>query len=1025
MSLVRTVLDIESAFGKSPTGRSVTLSAMTTEEYVRDPEFKLHGIGVKIGNDKPFYVYTPDDVMHFLKTHPWNRSYVIGHHVQFDGAYLSWRAGIIPAFWGCTLSMSRAVFPWEPHTLESLAERLGLPPKGKELSTVKDKWALTDQEQKVLGDYCINDVELTADAFKAMAPKFPPSELRLIDMNTRLYTEPVLVVDRAVLVDEYRRERKAERALLKQCGVDKSILASSKMFAELLLSLGVDPPKKLSPSKVKDGRVNPSKVGPAPKGLLPSFKAMTKKQLLAALGGKVAGLGKEELTALFNKYKAINKEKNRVYPWAYAFGKADEEFKMLEDHPSPHIRDLVAARLNVKSTIKETRSKRFYKIGKRGAFPVYHKYYGAKTGRDSGGDRQNTTNMTRVNKKDPNSGALRRSLNAPDGHLLAVRDLGQIEARKLAYWAGQEDLLDVFRAGGDPYNRQASLIYGYEVDRKLDEFQIEGMAGKAAVLGCFAADTKVLTDSGWKCIVYVKGMDMLWDGEAWVHHSGVIKQGVKECLTAAGVSATPDHEILTGHGWQGWREVLTESSHFQSALNKVTLPSPSGSTKTKVGTRRSVVFAGGREWLTGATSRLRRQLGAILARKKSPQRLEKNIGGTRIFSQTTCIESACSTGLVLALVGATVKHRAGGLTTTLEEESKYTKSGARAQRGAGRSLNILSHLTAGINQSLKLIGSTIKETTLRVTCGLLHAVRTQKTKDQSPICKKRLMTYDIALAGPRSRYTILTDKGPIIVHNCGYQMGWSKFQESLRVGFMGMPSLLFSEEQAVKLGADINNFCMRRSYKKECGTLRDEALQMKPLNVSEVDHLWHCAAVWNIVNKYRKSNGAITALWKEMGNSLSFIAAGQEVVCGARPLVRTCNEGLILPNGMLIQYHKLRKNEGGEWRYLNNRQMNEWAYIYDGKIVENCVQALARIVMTDQMLRIDANLQRWKAQDRSRIYKVVTSTYDEVVTCIPEERAEETMDMMEREMATPPSWCADLPLKSSGGFAKSYGDCEK
>ncbi|MCK5603966.1 hypothetical protein KAR91_18915, partial [Candidatus Pacearchaeota archaeon] len=716
---------------------------MTSEEYVRDPEFKLHGIGVKIDNDKTFYIYTKDDVTHFLKTHPWNRSYVIGHHTHFDMAVLSWKAGIIPAFLGCTLSMSRAVFPWELHTLESLAERLGLPPKGKELSTVKDKWVLTDQEQKVLGDYCINDVDLTAAAFKAMAPHFPPSELRLIDLNIRLFTEPVLVVDRPVLVDEYRRERRAERALLKQCGVDKEILASSNKFAELLLSLGVDPPKKLSPSKVKDGRVNPSKAGKAPKGLLPSMKAMTKKQLVAALGVKVIALGKDELEETFKKYKTLVKEKKRVYPWAYAFGKSDEEFKMLEDHPSPHIRDLVAARFNVKSTIKETRSKRFYKIGKRGRFPVYHKYYSAKTGRDGGGDKQNTLNMTRVYADQPNSGALRRSWLAPKGHVLGVRDLSQIECRTEAYWAGQEDLLDLFRAGGDPYNRQASLIYGYEVNRNLDEFKLEGMAGKAATLGC------------------------------------------------------------------------------------------------------------------------------------------------------------------------------------------------------------------------------------------------------------------------------------------GYQMGWGKFQESLRVGFMGMPSIMFTQEQAIKLGADVNNFCMRRSYKKECGTLRDEALQMKPLNVSETDHLWHCAAVWAVVDKYRKSNGSVVALWREMGNSLAFIAAGQEVICGVRPLVKTCREGIVLPNGMLIQYHKLKKNEAGEWRYLNDRRKNEWAYIYSGKVVENVVQALARIVMTDQMLRIDANLQRWKVKDPEHIYKVVTSTYDEVVTCIPEDRAEDTMAMMEREMATPPSWCADLPLKSSGGYAKSYGACEK
>ena len=723
MSLDLIVLDWETAYGKHPeTGENVTLSKMTTEEYVRHPLFKVHGLGVKINGGPSRYIYRPAELLHFLQTTAWSRAVVVAHHAHFDGAILSWRAGIRPAFWGCTLSMARALFPHESSSLANVSRMLGLGEKGHELVHFSGKWVLTEEDQKIMGGYCCNDVDLTAAAFQVMKKDFPPSELRLIDLTVRLFTEPVLEVERGVLIAEYKRERYSKRALLKQCGTDKKVLASGDQFAALLLSLGVDPPKKLSPSKVKDGRVDPENAGVAPLGLLPSFRPLTV-------------LSPEEKTAL--------KAEKDSYPWAYAFGKADEEFKLLLDHPDAQVQAVVEARLGVKSTLKETRSKRFYKIGTRGAFPVYHNYYGARTGRDSGGDKQNTTNLNRVNPKDPTSGALRRSLLAPPGHVLVVRDLGQIEARKLAYVAGQEDLLELFRSGGDPYNRQASLIFGYEVDRKKNEFWLEGMAGKASVLGN------------------------------------------------------------------------------------------------------------------------------------------------------------------------------------------------------------------------------------------------------------------------------------------GYGMGWSKFQESLRVGFMGMPSILFSEEAAHKLGADIDAFCHQRSYKKGCGTLREEALSMKPLNVEELPHLWHCAAVKQIVDRYRESNGAVVSLWREAGQALRAIEQGFIMPVGQRGLVSTCREGFLLPNGMKIRYNKLRSNDSGEFRYLSNARKKEWSYLYGGKAVENIIQALARIVLTDQMLNINRWLKIEGAQDRSRHYKVVTSTYDEVVCCVPEYRASECLEMMKEEMRTAPSWCPDLPLKSSGGYARNYGDCEK
>jgi DNA polymerase len=68
-----------------------------------------------------------------------------------------------------------------------------------------------------------------------------------------------------------------------------------------------------------------------------------------------------------------------------------------------------------------------------------------------------------------------------------IGDYGQIEARGLAWLAGQQDLLLAFTAGEDIYCQMASAIYGHEVTKKDYDEQLhiaKRQLGKIAVLGC-------------------------------------------------------------------------------------------------------------------------------------------------------------------------------------------------------------------------------------------------------------------------------------------------------------------------------------------------------------------------------------------------------------------------------------------------------------------------------------------------------------------------------------------------------------
>ena len=157
----------------------------------------------------------------------------------------------------------------------------------------------------------------------------------------------------------------------------------------------------------------------------------------------------------------------------WAFAKSDEEFKALAEHPDERVQALVAARLGTKSTLEETRTARFIGIAKRGSMPVPLRYYAAHTGRWGGDDKLNLQNL-------PRSGTLKKAIVPPDGYVIINADSSQIEARTVAWLAGQEDLVNAFDKGEDVYKIMASAIYGKPIEEITKE---ERFVGKTTILG--------------------------------------------------------------------------------------------------------------------------------------------------------------------------------------------------------------------------------------------------------------------------------------------------------------------------------------------------------------------------------------------------------------------------------------------------------------------------------------------------------------------------------------------------------------
>lgn len=420
-------LDFETTYTKE-----YSLSKLTTEEYLNDPRFQVIGVGIKF-NQHNSHWFPGEQVEAALAKVPWRRVALVCHNARFDATILAWKYGIKPAFILDTLSMARPFHSSNAGgSLAKLVKHYELGEKGTEVVQAMGKRLedFTPDELAQYGEYCKNDCDLTFGLLGKLQPQLPMSELRLIDLTIRLYTEPVLHLDTETIQQEINLEAERKAGLMAMVDQPKGVFSSNDKFAEFLRTLGIEPPVKPSPKKKNpDG---------SPK-------------------------------------------------MAWAFAKGDADFMALLDHDDPLVSAAVEVRLGVKSTQRETRSVRFMGVAERcrGHLPVPLGYYNAHTGRYGGEEKINLQNLQRTSKKDPTRGLLRKAIMAGDGELLVVEDLSQIEARLLVWQANQTDRVEAFAQKRDVYSEQASVIYGRKVDRKAnpDDFT-PGFIGKAVVLGC-------------------------------------------------------------------------------------------------------------------------------------------------------------------------------------------------------------------------------------------------------------------------------------------------------------------------------------------------------------------------------------------------------------------------------------------------------------------------------------------------------------------------------------------------------------
>ena len=870
-----------------------SLTKVTTEEYVRSPEFEVIGVAVQEDDGAPVWFSGDAEAMHqFLAQYDWGNSLALAHNAAFDGAILNWVFGLRPKGWLDTLSMGRALHGTEVGgSLKVLAEHYGLGEKGTEVENAKGLHRIDFSPEQLAryGEYCKNDVALTWELFGQMSAGFPRVELRLIDLTLRMFTEPVLRLDAALLrVHLSAVKLTKEKAL---GAFDRDDLMSNPKFAELLKNCGIEPPMKTS--------------------------LTTGKQ-------------------------------------TFAFSKTDEAFKALLEHENVVVQAAVAARLGTKSTIEETRTERFIGIAERGALPVPLRYYAAHTGRWGGDDKLNLQNL-------PRSSQLKSAIIAPNGYMMIDSDSSQIEARTLAWLAEQNDLVDAFDRGEDVYKIMASAIYGKDIK---DITKNERFVGKTTILGCISAGTMVLCDSGWKPIEQVTLEDKLWDGEEWVCHQGLQNSGIKETLNLCGMWLTPDHKVWSGTQWVEAQFLVQDASIRSQALDTAAENLPLQATFADRGEALLRLSSNVTADLTStAWTTITSKISKARAVRFVPKLHRTSNGTGCIRTQWPTMGTEPDFSIDWLLPSQDVTARAPlGTRTMGAEASPYIKDGAKIALSFS---STCKRLLGGITKSWNSTGLTTIKGTNPATYDSQPEAKTCGINDELRPLGRKLQTYDLAYAGPRNRYMVLTAQGPMIVHNCGYGMGAAKFQAQLK-----------------NFGVSIE---------------LDEAKR--------------------IIDTYRLTYPKITELWKSAASALKAVLQNQQSTLGRDGVLKVeGKDGVLLPNGLYLRYPNLRLHESEEGKaelvydtkkgraVIPNR-------IYGGKVIENVCQALARIIIGEQMLLV------------AKKYRVVMTVHDAIACIVPTAEVETAKEYVEMCMRIRPTWGQALPLNCEAGYGESYGDC--
>ena len=576
---------------------------------------------------------------------------------------------------------------------------------------------------------------------------------------------------------------------------------------------------------------------------------------------------------------------------------------------------------------------------------------------------------------------IRTAFVAREGSRFIVADFSAIEARVIAWLAGEQWRMDAFAEGKDIYCASASAMFGVPVVKHGINGELR-QKGKVAELACIAEGQLVLTNHGEKTIETVTTDDLVWDGEQWVAHEGVIYRGIKEVMTYEGLTATPDHLVYV--------EGQSEPVEFGDAAS-------SGSRLIQTGDRGAALWLGedhiSREKMERKIQPLLRADRMHRMPRETMDRTEQsNLGQVKRMPELLTAEDSTIMAGEKTDGSQTEMHQSQRL-----QLQKLWRQRDRVQVQVGhgsRSLHFREHrhtrqrsrirpykyqwpLRSGessfclaqrepseqaLNRSqplgpnllaLQLQRSNTQAET-RVDQTADHSGREESCDGKEKMLAAnsgKIRVYDIRNAGPHHRYTVSGK----LVHNCGY-------------------------------GGSV-------------GALKAFGADKMGLTESEMQ---------SIVDNWRASSPRIVQLWWDVDRAIK-----QTLEDGTthrtHGLMFSLQKGILfirLPSGRSLAYVKPRLIDG-EITYEGVSSNKGWARLktWGPKVVENCTQGISRDLLLNAMKQVGTDA------------RICMHIHDELVI---EADKSVKLDDVCKKMAQVPEWAEGLLLRADGYETKFY-----
>lgn len=519
---------------------------------------------------------------------------------------------------------------------------------------------------------------------------------------------------------------------------------------------------------------------------------------------------------------------------------------------------------------------------------------------------------------------------------------------------------------------------------------------------CVAEGQLVLTEGGPKAIQDVQLTDRVWDGQDFVAHDGVVDKGIQTVISYQGLTATPTHVVYAGSD-----PAAPGIQMSVAAASGLDIQAPYGAAAVCETSVRGAGVRGLQDiWGAGyPVSVQERERRRALCRshftasvvRRSGDRPEGQRRALRAWQLKTLDPARKCQQSIYDALGALWAWALGGAGLYAGAPGEWVQP--RPDQDPCRT---------GVDW-----GADHRA----VPQGALGFVRAVPAATAGAVQKARV--YDIVNCGPRYRFWC----NGVIVSNCrvlNYLAGQWDVIERFREG----------KDPYTPIASRAYGYPVTKEMKTERGT--GKQLELSCGYMAGAETIKHTAALgiygppvyidltkaleWRDV--YRETHPAVVDYWGTAGRMIARIAGGEPLQWGP-VLIR--DGKLWAPNGTMLHYPRLHFhkpspeeceklpiwNHKGFWRYKNRYG---WTGIYSGALVENVVQWLSRIILSQALLRL-----------KKMGYHFLSTTHDELLVLIKKDGNEERhRQVLIDEMRRTPDWLPGVPLDCECELGERY-----